>query len=370
MLAALVVMVLAATFVLVVVGAVSSVHVVESADAASWRADALAGEATSAAGEDARWRPMAAGGLVRDDDGASANGVWEATWSPAARVSGDLWPRITVELEATSGRAQRDDAVGMELRAEPWASGVVCAGDAVVEAPLVIAGSGLYVGGSVQGREDVGFAQGAGAATPAGAPVDHVRGEMFPAAAVHARAGIYAHGVEIHDALGEGLWPYDTDAHAGAVPGSELVRRPSAGFLAAAAARGLPVGEALSGTRLSLDDLVLPAGDVQGAAGGWCVVTPSLDQVAIDGVMDEDGARVLLVVPGDAVVGRPGVETHLYGGLVVCGELELRGEVRLDGSLFAGHLRVSGPAIITVSPEWRLRPLAGACRPVITERGV
>ena len=56
MLAALLIMTLAATFALIVVGAVYSLHVVEGADASGWRATAAEGEALAEA-----IRPFAGG---------------------------------------------------------------------------------------------------------------------------------------------------------------------------------------------------------------------------------------------------------------------------------------------------------------------
>ena len=57
MLAVLLIMVLAATFALVVVGAVHSLQVVEGADAAGWRATAAEGRALAAVVRSLRWHP-------------------------------------------------------------------------------------------------------------------------------------------------------------------------------------------------------------------------------------------------------------------------------------------------------------------------
>ena len=72
--------------------------------------------------------------------------------------------------------------LGVLLRAEPWASGVTCPGDVEVAAPLVVGGSGVYVGGCLRGRENVSFEEAAGAVPGlvAGGPADVVHGETFP----------------------------------------------------------------------------------------------------------------------------------------------------------------------------------------------
>ena len=71
-----------------------------------------------------------------------------------------MWPRLRVRVSAAAGGARRDDELTMELRAEPWAMGVTCSGDAEIRAPLEVSGSGVYVGGCLRGREQVGFLRG------------------------------------------------------------------------------------------------------------------------------------------------------------------------------------------------------------------
>ncbi len=199
MLAALLVMTLAATFALVVVGAVHSLQMVEGADASGWRAAAIEGEALAAATRSLRWRPsQVAGAVQKDDPGTRA--AWAVTWAPAPAVTGDVWPRVSVQVVTSSGLANHRDDLVLDVRSEPWAMGVTCSADADIAAPLTVSGSGIYVGGCLRGRENVSFVWASGLVTPAGAPMDLVRGDDFPAAAVHGGAGIFARGVEIHDA--------------------------------------------------------------------------------------------------------------------------------------------------------------------------
>ena len=364
MLAALLVMVLAAIFALVVVGAVHSLQVVERSDAAGWRAESLAEDAVSAVTGALRWHPGVVSGTTEGGD-ADARQAWSATWAPALPVAGEVWPRLEVRVTSAAGSARRDDRLTMELRAEPWAMGVTCRGDVEIEAPLVVAGSGVYVGGCLRGREYVSFAQDGGPVTTAGDPADCVRGEVHPPAAVHGGAGIFATGAEIHESSLSELYPLDTDDHAGSPVREQWLAPPSAEVLAAAEAAATPAGLALSGTRLRLDEIAAPAG--ADAAGGTCIVLPAVDEVTIEGTAPAESGRLLIVIRGDAILGEPGETVAFSGGLVVRGHLLVRGGLLLDGSLHAGSLTIAAPSRVSVAPDWRRRPVAGACRPTVVE---
>jgi hypothetical protein len=244
---------------------------------------------------------------------------------------------------------------------------VTCSGDAGILAPLEVAGSGVYVGGCLRGRENVGFVGGPGSVTPVGDPADGVRGDVFPTAAVHGGPGIFAGGVEIHEPSGDGRYAFDTDAHAGEALPEEWLAPPSAEFLAAATAIAATPGDALMGARLSLDDMRVAAG--ADADGGSCVLLPAMDEVTIVESTPPTAGRLLLIVRGDAVVGEPGETVTFSGGLVVCGHLQVRGSLVLDGSLHAGSMEVEAPTHIGVPPDWRRHPLAGATIPTLVEHG-
>ena len=366
MLAALLIMILAATFALLVFGAVHSLQAVERSDAAGWRAEAVAGRAVAAAVGALRWRPGARSGTLAKEDLPDRE-WWRASWAPALPVAGDVWPRLRVSVSAASGRARAADELTMELRAEPWATGVTCLGDAEIRAPLEVAGSGVYVGGCLRGRQNVGFVSGPGSVTPLGDPADGVRGDVFPAAAVHGGPGIFAGGIEIHDPAGDGLYTFDTDDDAGEAVPAQWLAPPSAEFLAAATALATSPGGALSGARLSLDQIQVSAG--ADAAGGSCVLLPAMDEVSITGSTPPAVGGLLLIVHGDAVVGEPGETVAFSGGLVVCGHLQVRGSLLLDGSLHAASMEIEAPTHIGVAPEWRQRPLAGATIPIVVEHG-
>ena len=356
-------MVLAATFALVVFGAVRGLQLVEGADASGWRAGAAEARALAEATRALRWQASLAGGSASGGDQAAG---WAAAWQPALPVAGQVWPREMVHVETTSGSAtSRDDAV-LELRSEPWAMGVTCAGDAEIAAPLEVSGSGVYVGGCLRGRENVSFSSPAGSAPAGAAPADEVRGEVYPLAGVHGGAGIFAGGLEIH-ASGGDEYPDDSDRDAGLPVSLEWVSGPSAEFLLAARTEATPPGPALTGGLLRLDELSVATGDA--AAAGRCVLLPELDEVTIEGTSAPGAGRLLVVVQGDAVLGRPGEAVTLLGGLVVSGHLEVRGPLAIAGTLHAGSLSVGAPVAVAVNPGWRASPLPGALAPSLVELG-
>ena len=363
MLAALLVVVLAVTFALVVVGAVRAVQSVEGADASARRATAAAGNAIATVTRSLRWRPSVLTGMSQGGD-PGAGGSWRTSWTPAPLVAGDSWPRVVAQVGTSAGRARRRDDLIFELRCESWATGVTCAGDADIAAPLTVYGSGLYLGGCLRGRENVVFAATAGP----GAPADIVRGEVFPVAAAHGGAGIFARTIEIHDdlsALGE--FPDDSDRHAGMPIPEAWLAGPSTEFLLAAGAEATGPGAALSRGVLRLDQ-VSPAAGAE-LASGRCILLPQMDEVAIEGSPPADTGRLLVIATGDVVLGRPEEVVRLAGGVVVGGCLQVRGPVVIEGTLHAGSLRVEAPLDIVVAPTWRQAPLAGAAVPTLVAHG-
>lgn len=358
MLAALLIMVLAATFALAVVAAVQALHTVERADAGVRRAAVLEGRALEAAAHTLRWDPAAATGSATGHDAAGDS--WQVGWAPALPVAGDEWPRLRVAVATRAGRSQVARELTLELRAEPWAAGVTCVDDAEVSAELTVSGSGVYVGGCLRGRENVRFVP------DAGPPADRVRGALFPTAAVHGGAGIYARGAEIHAAGAGAEFPDDTDRHEGSPVEPEWLRAPGAEFLAAATLEAVPAAPWVRDGRLRLDEIP-PA--PPGAAAGRCLLLAGADEFVIEGAAPPAAGRLLLVVDGDAVVGQPGAPVELAGGLVVLGRLTVRGGLDLAGSLHARSLSVAAPTRVANSVNWRRLQLPGATLPVVVERG-
>jgi hypothetical protein len=363
MLAALVVMALAATFALAVVGAVHALQLVGSADADARRASRLEAAAAGEVLARLRWAPRQASGSLSGSD-AALREQWTAEWETASPASTSPWPRRRVRIAATASSARRAGLATVEMRVEDWAVGVSCERDADAGASFTVSGSGFYVGGCLRGREQVSFGAGDAGVTADGRPVDGARGDDCPVAAVHAAAGIFADGVEIHDPPAPG-YADDGDRHAGAAPLAAWVAGPSPEFLAAAGAEGTPAGDALQDGSLHLD-AIGPA-DASQMVTGRCIVVTGPDEVTIEGVASEDAGRLLLIVPGDAVVGQPGARVALRGGLVVCGHLRVRGDLTLYGSLHAGSLEVDAPVQVGVPLDWREGALPGAARPVVVE---
>jgi hypothetical protein len=364
MLAALVVMVLAATFALVVVGAVHGLQLVERADASGWRAGAAEARALAEASRALRWHGPLTGGSA---SGGERGTEWAVTWEPALPIAGQLWPRELVRVVTSCGSASSRAPAVLDLRTEPWAMGVTCTGDADIGAPFTVSGSGVYVGGCLRGREYVSFGDAAGTGTSAAVAPDTVRGDVYPNAAVHGGPGIFAAGVEVHDTSVASQYPGDTDEHAGLAVDRVWVGGPSAEFLLAAQAEATPPGPAFADGLLLLAEF--PPASGLATVEGRCVLLPDVDTVAIEGTPPAGAGRLLLVVRGDAVLGRPGVTTALSGGLVVCGHLEIRGPLALGGTLHAGSLDVEAPVDVVISSDWRANPLAGATVPTIAEYG-
>ena len=365
MLAVLLVMVLAATFALVIVAAVNGMQLVEGSDASAWRAQSLERSSVARTSSLLRWSPLMSGSAEGGND--LAGQAWRTLWAPAPPVAGDRWPRLRMQVSTAAGKARKRDVIGALLQAEPWASGVTCSGDIEVNAPLVVGGSGVYVGGCLRGRENVNFAEATGAVPGPGASADVVREEVYPAAAVHGGAGIFAFGVETHTSPGAASYALDTDRHAGLTVPEDWLVGPSSEFLLAARAAAEPAGPALTDAALQLEQIGAATGSA--VITGRCVLLPPLDEVALDGAQDAAAGRLLIVVPGDAVVGASGATTVISGGLVVLGRLSVRGELVLEGSLHAESIVIDAQTTISVRTDWRARPLAGAPVMSIVEHG-
>jgi hypothetical protein len=363
LLAALVVMVLAATFALALVGAVHALQLVVSAEGDSQRVSRLEADAAGGVLARLRWAPLQASGSLAGAD-QSRHEQWTAEWQVAPPAAPSPWPRRRVRIAAAASAARRVGLETVEVRAEDWAIGVSCERDADLAAGLTVTGSGLYVGGCLRGREHLSFTAGDAGLTTTGLPIDGARGGDCAVAAAHAGAGIFVRGTEIHDSP-VGAYADDGDLHAGVAPLAAWVAGPSADILAAAQVEGTPVGVALRDGSLHLD-AIGPADPLQ-MVTGRCMFVAGSDEVTVEGVANADAGRLLVIVSGDAVAGQPGETVALSGGLVVCGHLRVRGELNVEGFLHAGSLRVDAPASVTVPTDWRERALPGAARPVVVE---
>lgn len=373
MLAALVIMTLAGVFAAACVAAVSARQHVSRADHAGQAADEAAHEVLTRLCL-RLWRSpaqqwwSASGRCVAADSAA-----WEALCAPVVSDVNPMWPRVSLETEVTTPAAARRLKAVVELEALPQAQGVVVAHDVEAQAPLTIQGGGLYSGGSVRGREWIAFAaDGGGAASP----VDGVHGDVWPTAAVHALGGVWASGAEIHaGGTPDPRFASDTDVHTGAGVVAALTREPDLTTLAALQEMTVPPAGALVGGVLDLAQLPLAsaglAGSSEEADGGYVVVVPPQGDTAtlVVGARCPGGCPIVLVLEGDAVLGRAGTETRLDGAVVACRDLEIAGPATVTGHLYAAGMTVAAPLSITTPAAWRSHPLPGLVQPVVIALG-
>ena len=111
MLAVLLVMVLAATFALVIVAAVNGMQFVEGADASSWRAQSLERSSIARTSNLLRWRPLMSGSA--EGGGETAGQSWQTLWTAAPPVAGDRWPRLRLQVSTAAGKARKRDTLSV-----------------------------------------------------------------------------------------------------------------------------------------------------------------------------------------------------------------------------------------------------------------
>jgi hypothetical protein len=339
---------------------VSARQTVVACDDGQLRARAALRRAFDEACTRLRWQPSVPVGRFSEVAASGEPGSWGAAWEPAAPRPGALWPGVDLALEAASGSARARLAALVELRAEAFAQGVTVEADADIRAPLTVGGGGLYGGGSVRGREWIGFEPAA----------DGAHGDVWPVAAAHALGSIWAAGAEIHDTSAAPAYPADTDTHTGDNAVLPLVAGPDLTFIAALREHAVDPGEAFTDGVLDLSRLPeRPPGSPSAAAdqAGFVVMVapPEGQELRVVGVRSPAACPLVTVLVGDAVVGRADAETALTGLLLCTGMLEVAGPLRVEGHLHARRLLVSAPATVIISPDWRLRPLAGVTLPVL-----
>ncbi len=304
------------------------------------------------------------GGSIVSSRAAAPDGHWSATLTSASSAVGGAWATVGIDVSASAGRARQRLRAVAELRAQPPAQGVAVAGDVTLGAPLSISGSGLYSGGSVRGREWVTFAPSvSGAAGP-----DHVHGESWPVAGVHALGGIWAHGSEVHE-VDDGPYPADTDTHTTSAEPLPDLRPPDAAALAALQEDALPAGAALENDVL---DLALlpdepPCRDPAPSFGGYVVVLERAigARVRVVGRRAASACPVTLVLASDAEFGAQGAPVKLSGAIVGLGAVTIAGDTQLNGHLYARGLSIDAPFSVDVPVSWRLRPAPGLALPVL-----
>lgn len=374
LLAALLITALAAVFASACVAAVSARQHVTRADHAGAAADEALRQVISQACLDL-WRfPSRRSWTASGQSPTLDLATWEARCSPAAPTAEATWPLVQLDVQVTTPAAARHLAATIELQAEPQAQGVVVAHDLEARAPVGITGGGLYCGGSVRGREWISFGDAEGASASASA-VDDVHGDLWPSAAAHALGGLWAAGQEIH-ASGppEARYASDTDAHTGSGAVAALTQEPDLATLAALAEVGVPPAGALVDGVLDLARLPLSSPAAGGSGTGtepFVVVVPPQGQtgIVVVGARSPGACPLVLVLEGDAVLGRFGDETRLEGAVIACRSLDVSGPASLTGHLFTANMTVTAPLNVTTPPDWRMQPLPGLVHPVIVAVG-
>lgn len=356
MLAVLAVIALTGALVAAAAAALSAAQVIQGTDSAGAAAAGAARSGLDAASLRLVADAPAGSGAVAGPAGGRSS--YEASWRPAGMAPGG-WAQMEVTANGTASRSRRQLSAIVELRAPLWCGGAEVAEDCALAAPLVLAGSGLYCGGSVRGREWVSTLSG----TTGSQASDLVHDDVWPLAACHAAGGIWATGVEIH-ATEACPWPQDTDMHrdAGTVglftTGPDPVEREL--LHDAAVAPGPAYADGV------LDIAELPAVSVS-AAGLLVEVVQDLDGGAIDlvGSRSPGACPLTVVVIGDCRLGAAGSLCSWHGALFVDGTLEVAGEASLAGHLWTRRLRVAEPLHIEVAPGWRFALPPGVAHAVL-----
>lgn len=369
-LAALVVTALAAVFAATALAAVSARQSIVGADGASVRAQAAARQALARVCLELKRHPAALEGELSSPATIAADEAWQATWVKVDAGAGMTWPVVMVSAEATCDGARKRLSASVELRSEAVPQGLAVGGDVELHAPLTVAGSGLYCGGCLRGREwlELGGLDPAGGATP---PADGVHADIWPRVGVHALGGVWSAGEEIHAGLGAGgEYPDDTDMHTGDSAVSPLVATPGVALLVTLRDNAVAPGVALHDGTLDLARLPLscpPRPGTVPADGGYVVVASAGEgaELRLTGARQSGACPIVLVVEGDVAIGEEGIQTGFHGAFLVSGSLRVCGPSSLRGHLFAGDLLVSAPLSVELASDWRERPLSGLASPVV-----
>jgi hypothetical protein len=369
LLAALVITCLAGVFAATCVAAVSARLEVIASDAAHDRAMTTSSQALDDVSLRLRRSPSAVEGSCQAVPANHDDPAWVAEWAPLLTAAAGEFPEVAVDLEASAGSAHTRLSAIAELRSESCAQGIVVAGDAELQAPVSVTGSGVYCGGSLRGREWLLFGDGAGGPAGVSSSADGVHPDRWPVAGVHAAGGIWAAGNEVHEPDQIAPSATDTDTHTGEAGVSQLTAPPSADLLCFVREHAEAPGDALSDGVLDLEKLPDRAGSggQEAEGSGYAVFVPASDTGALSVVGERAASAcpLTLMVEGDVQVGWPGQETSMSGALVVLGTLHVSGALRLQGHLYAHTLFIDARADLVTPPDWRRRPLAGLAAPTI-----
>jgi hypothetical protein len=331
----------------------SEVAATTAADLAGAGADAAARAGLAAAAEELRWGSSLPTGPLLSFTGSFGAAAYDvvitADLAAAAPGSGQTF---VANVTGRCGSARRQVTARLLVQPSALAAGCAVAGDCIVEAPTQITGSGLYVGGTVTGRQLITFGE-AGAAGPA---LDTVHPDLWLLAAVHAGGGIFVDRVGEEHEVGLPAGS-DSDVHAGTPPPAAATAMPPAEVLADLHAHEIDPGAALRDDELHLDKLPLAPADATGrpARGVVIFVAPAnaADCVSISGQGVPGSNPVTIIVDGNArVVGSDGTGVSFSGALVVTGEATVEAPLNVQGCVFAGGLHVRAPFTVTLPLAW------------------
>lgn len=362
LLAAVLVTALAAVFVAAAVVAAGAGLEVAASDAGVAVVSRAAGEALERACAGLRVRP---GRLPCAVAGTAPAGgaAWSAACAEVPRTEATACVQADIVALAWSASARRSLHAVVELRPAQTPQGLAVGGDVCLRAPLTVSGGGLYSGGSVAGYEYVTFVDPlAGGSAP---PADHVHGEEWPVAAVHALGGIWAQGVEIHDdpTTASG----DTDMHTGAGRVEALTVPPSPEQTTLLVESADVLLE--PGPEGSVDLSAVPAAPASGAGALVAVVPDRGTPVTVLGERAAAACPLVLLLEGDAALGEPGAPLRLHGAVIGLGSLVVGGPLDLEGHLWAATLSVDAPSRVATPVEWPRHPLPGLVDTVIVALG-
>ena len=361
LLAAVLITALAAVFTTAAAAALGAALHVQASDASAGAVSAAAGESLDRAAAGLARRPDRLAWVAGGSSG-SPTVTWGLACSAVLGLETAAAAQVDVVAWALSATAQRRLHAVLGLVPAPGARGLVVAHDVRVGAPLTVSGGGLYSGGSVSGREWVTFVDPAtdGVVPPA----DHVRGEEWPVAAVHALGGIWAAGAEVHEVPSAG---HDTDVHTGSGDVGKVVEPPS------------PAQETLleriADVRLGpdagalLDLSMLPPAPPSGAGALVVVVDRPGSPVTVAGERATGSCPVVLLIRGEANLGAAGRPFALTGAVLSLGSLTVTGPSSVDGHLWASALAVDAPLVVATPADWRRHPLPGLVTTVVLALG-
>ena len=367
---------LAGTLAAVIVSASTALGVLHGGDRGCALVRALLADGLESSCEELRWAP----GVTSVE---AEFHPWPGEPAAVCRVKcvrhappvgpGVAWPRFALELYARDGAYQGAENVLVELRQVAPPGGVNVSGDVEIAAPLDVRGSGVYAGGSLNGRQYVTFAPRTEDPSDPQGPPDDARPEDWAVAGVHCGGGVLREGVDVH-AGGPPPPATDTDVHDGGLPPG-IVLFPGNAALADLRAHAVTPGAALEQGVLHLERL--PGSSMIAAAGPWSasagiglvVVVDAPDGLVVRGERSPGSCPLTLLVDGDVTVQRTDLANGFEGSFIVNGTLTVESPLKMRGHVSAQCLVVDAPTSVEIPWGWRRLLHSGTTEAVVLARG-